>query len=49
MLIAYNKKLKNPLKWRKLYVTKSNVPYDGPDDEFEENDIGIKEAENDDI
>lgn len=49
MLIAYNKKLKNPLKWKKLYVTKPNVPDDGLDDGFEENDIDIKETENDEI
>ena len=26
MLIAYNKKMKAPLKWSKLHMTKSNIP-----------------------
>lgn len=37
ILIAYNKKMKYPLKWSKLYTTKSRVP----DDDF---DINYKQA-----
>lgn len=35
MLIAYNKKMKAPLKWSKLYMAKSNVP----DNNYEDDDI----------
>ena len=42
MLIAYNKKLKNPLKWAKLY-TKSVVLDDYLDPGYEENECDIKE------
>jgi len=41
MLIAYNKKMKNPLRWAKLYVTKSSVPNDELDSEYDENDHDI--------
>lgn len=44
ILIAYNKKLKNPLKWTKLYVTKPNVPDNESEMTFEENE----EADEDD-
>lgn len=44
ILIAYNKKLKNPLKWTKLYVTKPNVPDNESEMTFEDNE----EADEDD-
>lgn len=46
MLIAYNKKMKNPLKWAKLYSAKQKVPDDELD--MEENDFDIRESEEDD-
>lgn len=37
MLLAYNKKLKNPLKWSKLYTKKLDIPDDDFDMDDEEN------------
>lgn len=42
ILIAYNKKMKVPLKWSKLYVTKSSTPDDDSDIEYDENDYDSK-------
>ena len=42
MLIAYNKKMKAPLKWSKLYMTKSTALEDDFDMEYEENDFDTK-------
>ena len=36
MLIAYNKKMKAPLKWSKLYISKSAIADDDFDTEFNE-------------
>ncbi len=48
MLIAYNKKMKSPLKWSKLYMTKSTAPEDDFDMEHEESGFDTKkEAEKD--
>jgi hypothetical protein len=38
MLIAYNKKMKAPLKWSKLYLTKSTEQYPDVDIDEDEND-----------
>jgi hypothetical protein len=38
MLIAYNKKMKAPLKWSKLYLTKSTEQYPEVDIDEDEND-----------
>lgn len=43
MLIAYNKKMKAPLKWSKLYTTKSTVPDDDFYTEYEESDFDTTE------
>jgi hypothetical protein len=49
MIIAYNKKLKNPLRWSKLY-TKSVVLDDDLDAGYEEKEFDIKaETESDEI
>ena len=49
MLIAYNKKMKNPLRWAKLYATKSGGLNDALDTEYDENDpdIGAEIKEDD--
>jgi hypothetical protein len=40
MLIAYNKKMKAPLKWSKLYMTKSVTTDDDYDTEYDESSFG---------
>ena len=39
MLIAYNKKMKYPLKWSKLYKVKSSVQDTYSETDYDENDI----------
>lgn len=41
LLIAYNKKMKSPLRWSKLYTSKKSMP----DDEF----VDEEEPESDEI
>lgn len=43
MLIVYNKKMKAPLKWSKLYMTKSGAQNDDFDTQYEESDFDSKE------
>jgi len=43
MLIAYNKKMKSPLKWAKLYMTKSTAPDDDFYTDYEETDLDATE------
>lgn len=50
MLIAYNKKMKTPLQWSKLYTTKSTAPDDNFYPEYEESDFdAIEETKANDI
>jgi hypothetical protein len=42
ILIAYNKKLKAPLKWSKLYMTKSSALNDDFDMKYNESDLDIE-------
>ena len=42
MLIAYNKKMKTPLKWSKLYMTKSGAQNNDCDVEFDESDLNTE-------
>lgn len=44
MLIAYNKKMKSPLRWSKLYAGKKAALGDGFDAEFEEDGADDKEG-----
>jgi len=46
MLIAYNKKMKLPLKWSKLYSSKSKVPDDVYDIAHDENDFNTNQETN---
>lgn len=41
MLIAYNKKMKAPLKWSKLYLSHSITPNDDSEIEYDDNDFDI--------
>ena len=43
MLIAYNKKMKAPLKWSKLYMTKSATTDDDYDTEYDDNTFDKKD------
>lgn len=48
ILIAYNKKLKYPLKWSKLYMTKSSVTDDDFDMDYKDSEFETKADETDD-
>lgn len=48
ILIAYNKKMKAPLKWSRLY-TKSETPGGDLDAEYDENDVDASPGGEDDI
>lgn len=40
ILIAYNKKMRSPLKWSKLYMSKSKtLDYDIDDIEYDDNNL----------
>lgn len=45
LLIAYNKKMKAPLRWSKLYMSKKSMPDDELFGDFEEEDITDKEED----
>lgn len=48
ILIAYNKKMKSPLKWSKLYTTKSGAPNDDFDMDYDGSDLDTEAASKED-